>query len=411
LPDGGFAAPANARRTYQGDNMPGLSTLHARLAVAAAGLALAGGIAAALPGTALAYPHGGPPAGHVYVDDNTAGANTVAGFARSANGSLTALPGSPFKIGGTGAGTGIPSQGAVQFAGHGRFLLAVDAGSNQISVLRIARDGSLDPAAGGPVASGGEDPVSIAVHGDLVEVANAGADGTNLAGFRLTRNGTLVPAPSSNATLPAGSQPGDVLFNATGTRLVTTLVASSQIASFSVTWNGRLIAAPGSPYPAQGLGPFGSEFRPTDPDQLFVTNAHNGTGLGTVSAFEDRWDGTLAPIGNSPYADEQTAPCWLTISPDGRYLYAVNTGSGTITSYTIEPNGTLQLDTSTTVASQGGVGAVDAALNPEGTALYVNESRIDAVGEFAVRGARLTELPGSPVALPVGATPAGVAVN
>ncbi len=392
--------------------MPGLTTVHARLAVAAAGLALAGGTAAALPGAALADPHGGPRAGHVYLDDNTAGANTVAGFTRNANGSLTTLPGSSFKVGGAGTGAGIASQGAVQFADHGRFLLAVDAGSNQISVLRIERDGSLDPVAGGPVASGGGDPVSIAVHGDLVEVANAGAVGTDLAGFRLTRDGTLVPAPSSNATLPAGSQPGDVLFNGTGTKLVTTLVASSQIASFSVGWNGRLIAAAGSPYPAQGLGPFGSEFRPTDPNQLFVTNAHNGgTGLGTVSAFEDRWDGALASIGNSPYGDDQTAPCWLTISPNGRYLYAVNTGSGTITSYTIESDGTLVLDTSTTVASQGGVGAVDAALNPEGTALYVNESRIDAVGEFAVKGAQLTELPGSPVALPVGATPAGITVN
>ena len=392
--------------------MPGLSTLHARLAVAAAGLALVGGIAAALPGTALAYPHGGPPAGHVYVDDNTAGANTVAGFARSANGSLTALPGSPFKIGGTGAGTGIPSQGAVQFAGHGRFLLAVDAGSNQISVLRIARDGSLDPAAGGPVASGGEDPVSIAVHGDLVEVANAGADGTNLAGFRLTRNGTLVPAPSSNATLPAGSQPGDVLFNATGTRLVTTLVASSQIASFSVTWYGRLIAAPGSPYPAQGLGPFGSEFRPTDPDQLFVTNAHNGTGLGTVSAFTDSGAGVLTSIGSSPVADQQTAPCWVTISPDGRYLFAVNTGSGAISRYSIAPGGALTLLGSTQVSANGGVGAVDPGVSPDGRFLYVNESKISSVGAFAVSGGgNLTELPGSPTPLPAGATPAGIAVS
>ncbi len=34
--------------------------------------------------------------GHLYVDDNTAGANTVAGFDRHADGSLTPLPGSPF---------------------------------------------------------------------------------------------------------------------------------------------------------------------------------------------------------------------------------------------------------------------------------------------------------------------------
>ena len=52
-------------------------------------------------------------------------------------------------------------------------------------------------------------------------------------------------------------------------------MGTSQIDSFTVGFGGRLTAAPGSPFPAQGLGPFGSEFRPTDPGQLFVSNAHN----------------------------------------------------------------------------------------------------------------------------------------
>ena len=38
----------------------------------------------------------------------------------------------------------------------------------------------------------------------------------------------------------------------------------SLIDSFRVGRDGRLIAAPGSPFAAQGPGPFGSEFRPTD---------------------------------------------------------------------------------------------------------------------------------------------------
>ncbi len=64
--------------------------------------------------------------------------------------------------------------------------------------------------------------------------------------------------------------------------------------------------------------------------QLFVTNAHNGTGLGTVSAFAGSPAGSLTPIGASPYADQQTAPCWMVISPDGQHLFAVNTRSGTM---------------------------------------------------------------------------------
>jgi 6-phosphogluconolactonase len=189
-------------------------------------------------------------------------------------------------------------------------------------------------------------------------------------------------------------------------------VGTSQIDSFTVGLTGRLTAAPGSPFTAQGTGPFGSQFRPTNPGQLFVSNAHNGTGLGTVSAFADSRAGVLSSIGSSPVPDQQTAPCWVTISPDGRYLFAVNTGSGTISRYSIAPGGALTLLGSTTVSATGGVGAVDPGVTPDGRYLYVNESRVDAVGAFAVSGGgNLTELPGSPSPLPAGAAPAGIAVS
>jgi 6-phosphogluconolactonase (cycloisomerase 2 family) len=298
----------------------------------------------------------------------------------------------------------------VQIADGGRLLLAVDAGSNQVSVLRIEPDGSLRLAS--VVSSGGVLPVSIAVHGSLVYVANAGPAGSDYTGFRLAPGGTLTPVPNSTVALPSAAQPGDVLFNSTGTRLIGTRVGTSQIDSFTVGRSGRLTAAPGSPFTAQGTGPFGSQFRPTNPSQLFVSNAHNGTGLGTVSAFSDSRSGALTSIGSSPVADQQTAPCWVTISPDGRYLFAVNTGSGTISRYSIAPGGALTLLGSTTVAVSGGVGAVDSGLSPDGRFLYVNESRIASVGAFAVSSSGdLTELPGSPTALPAGATPAGIAVS
>ena len=79
--------------------------------------------------------------GQVYVNDNTAGVNTVAGFDRHADGSLTPISGSPFAIGGAGTGHGVASQGSLQLSADGRYLLAVDAGSNQISVLRIKPHG------------------------------------------------------------------------------------------------------------------------------------------------------------------------------------------------------------------------------------------------------------------------------
>jgi len=376
-------------------------------------LGLAAAAAVAVPASASASTAPSPVVGHVYVNDNTKGTNTIGAFDRHADGTLTAEAGSPFTAGGAGTGTGLASQGALQFSADGRFVIAVDAGSNQISVLRIRPDGSLKLVSHGVVSSGGLLPDSVAVFGDLVYVANSGV-GSNYAGFRLRPNGRLDPIPGSTVTLASNAAPGDVLFNGTGTKLVGTEVGTSLIDSFTVGSGGRLTAAPGSPFTAQGLGPFGSEFRPTNPDQLFVSNAHNGVGpngvgLGTVSAFTDSTDGVLSPIGTSPFPDDQIAPCWVEITHDGRYLFTVNTGSGTISSYRIATDGALTLLGSTTVGSGHGVGAVDARLSPDGGVLYVDESASGTVGAFTVSGGSLTGLGSFP--LPAGAVPAGIVVN
>ena len=348
--------------------------------------------------------------GEVYVNDNTAGANTVAGYYRHSDGTLTAIPGSPFVAGGAGTGHADASQGSLQLSPDGHYLLAVDAGSNQISVLRINPDGSLRPADGGPVSSNGGNPVSIAISNDLVYVANADPTAPNYTGFRLGFGGHLYPIPGSTVSLPAGSQPGDVLFSGDGRRVVGTRVGTSLIDSFLVGFDGRLHAAQGSPFSAQGLGPFGSEFNPVNPFQLFVSNAHGGAGNGTVSAFIDGFAGDLTSIGSSPFPDLQTAPCWVEISRNGRYLFAVNTAVATISSYSINWNGSLSLLGSTALKAPAG-GPEDARLSPDGTTLWVVDSGTDAISGFSVNGGTLSELPSSPIAGPAGATPSGIVVT
>ena len=86
---------------------------------------------------------GSPTVGHVYVNNNSAGHNSVAGFDRHADGSLTAIPGSPFNAGGAGTGVPFGSAGGLQESSDGRYILATDPGSNDISVLRIMPNGSL----------------------------------------------------------------------------------------------------------------------------------------------------------------------------------------------------------------------------------------------------------------------------
>jgi 6-phosphogluconolactonase len=347
-----------------------------------------------------------PVVGYTYVNDNTATANTIAGFDRHADGSLTPIPGSPFAAGGAGLGAGLASQGAIQVTNNGRYLLAVDAGSSQISVLRISANG-VPVLVGQPISSGGIQPVSVAVsRTGLVYVANSGTGGSNYSGFRLNPAGKLIPVPHSTVTVPDGSGLGDVFFNSIGDRVVGTRTGTSEIDSFVVRPNGRLSAAPGSPFTGQGLGQLGSEFSPANPSRLFVSNAHNGTGLGTVSAYRDGFRGQLTSIGSSPYADGQTAPCWVEISHDGRYLFTVNTGSGNISSYSVNPDGSLALIGSFTI--NGGGADIDARLSPDGNYLLVDGAGHNFVSVFAVSGGNLTELPSSPTPLPAGASSSGI---
>jgi 6-phosphogluconolactonase len=374
-------------------------------------LGLAAAAALAVPASASAAASNGPSpvVGHVYVNDNTKPVNSIGAFDRHADGTLTPEAGSPFAAGGAGTGSGLASQGALQFSADGRFLIAVDAGSNEISVLQVHSDGSLSLVPGGVVSSGGVLPDSIAVHGGLVYVANSGAGHSNYTGFGFL-HGHLFHIPGSTVTLASDAAPGDVLFNGTGTKLVGTEVGPSVIDSFTVGFGGRLRAAPGSPFKAQGLGPFGSEFSPADPDQLFVSNAHNtAPDSGTVSAFTDLPDGTLSSVNGSPFADDQMAPCWVEISHDGHFLFTVNTASGTISAYRIAASGALTLLPGSTSAGGSAVGAVDARLSPDGGFLYVDQSKTGAVAAFLVSGGRLTGLGTFP--LPAGATPAGIVVS
>lgn len=379
-----------------------------------------GGLVAMAAGLTLTASAAPDVAGHVYVNDNTAGTNTIAAFDRHSDGSLTALAGSPFSAGGQGTGTIVGSQGALQLSGDGRYLLAVDAGSNQISVLRILPGGALLAVGGGPVSSGGIEPVSIAVQGRLVYVANegdkAGGTGSNYTGFTLNPGGHLAPISGSTFALPNTANPGDILFNSTGTSLIgvetgTTDAGTFLIDSFVVGSDGRITPAAGSPFPAQSAGPFGSEFSPVDPAHLYVSNAHAGAGNGTVSAFNVTAGGTLTSIGSSPFPDGQTAPCLVEISHDGLYLWTVNTASTTISSYRILADGSLSLVTSTAFKSGAGIRPFDARLSADGSTLYVVDSAIAKVSAFAVSGGLLTELTQSPFALPGGATPFGIVAN
>jgi len=234
-------------------------------------------------------------------------------------------------------------------------------------------------------------------------------------GFRLNPIGKLIPIPGSTYALPDNALPGTVLISPDGRRLVGTRVGPSAgpsfLDAFRIGADGRLTAAPGSPFAAQRIGPFGSAFSPTNGNQLFVSNAHDGANAGSVSVYDVAANGSLTAITGSPFADNQTAPCWVAISPDGTALFAINTAVPSISRYAVAGDGTLGLAGSTPFASPTGLRPFDAAVSPDGDFLYVVDAGAAKVSAFAVNGTSLTELAGSPVAIDGGGAPFGMVVD
>src|SRR5438093_4765190 len=131
-------------------------------------------LVALLLGPASVAAAGEGAAGAVYSLTNTA-TNAVIAYDRSASGELTWS--GTFPTGGSGGSLG--SQGAVVTSDDGRWLYAVDAGSNDIAVFRVTKVGLVWSDR---IASGGTQPVSVTTSHDLVYVVNAAS--SNIAGFR-----------------------------------------------------------------------------------------------------------------------------------------------------------------------------------------------------------------------------------
>ena len=150
--------------------------------------AIAGLVASLTVGTVAAA--GSPSVGHVYVNNNTTGRNTIAGFDRHADGSLTPSAGSPFDAGGAGPGAPFGSAGGLQRTPDCGYLLATEA-----NVFRTAGAGGLtlrfERTNAGAQASGAviRFPRFRAIRADLEF-----APGPGRPGSASTRPGDLAPA-------------------------------------------------------------------------------------------------------------------------------------------------------------------------------------------------------------------------
>lgn len=311
-------------------------------------------------------------AGHVYVLDNTIATNSISVFNRAADGTLTFVD--TTTVGGQGSGSGLGSQGSLIFSPDRNWLFAVDAGSNQISVVRIDRHGTL--TATSVSSSGGVDPVSLTATDHFLYVVNAGdsSHAANVTGFRISENGALHPINQSTQPLSTTNPaPAQIQADPEGHTVIVTEKSTNMIDSYQVGPDGRLSQP--TFIPSTGTEPFGFAFASTSPTQFVVSDAS----AGAVTSY--RLHNGQVTLENGPVTDNQAAPCWVAITNNGHFAYTANAGSSSISGYSLSSTGSLTLLTTTST----GAGPNEIVLTRDSRFLYTLDRRGATLSGFQVQ--------------------------
>jgi 6-phosphogluconolactonase (cycloisomerase 2 family) len=314
----------------------------------------------------------------LFVQTNNPAGNQILVYERAEDGALTlAETVDTGGVGGRNGGAGsdpLTSQGSLVYDAHHGVLIAVNAGSDTVSVLGLD-DYHLSPRQ--VLASGGTFPVSVTVHGDLLYVVNAHEAGA-ITGYRIT-DGQFQPIEDSTRSLQLTpvtgpeqflNTPGQIGFTPDGQQLIiTTKSNGSLIDVFTMHTDGR----PSDTFVANPAGvpvPFGFTF--DDYDHLVVTDAATST----LSTYTVHSDGHVKSIASQP--DGGSAMCWVAHTAGN--FYVADNGSRTVTGYHIDQAGTPTVFTQVKTRN----GPIDLVGTQDGF-LYVEVGTDGGVDGFRVK--------------------------
>jgi DNA-binding beta-propeller fold protein YncE len=253
-----------------------------------------------------------------------------------------------------------------------------------VAAFHIQPDRSLVPVAGSPFASGGAAPAALALSGNRLLVVNKAQDGIrdlslvtpNVTTFLVGSDGSLRPTGSVVA-LRAGASPTEALISPDGT-VVVVPEEHGPFVSLTLSGDGRLSPAPGSPFPlpdgifpgtvarsqrwALGLGalPAGGVFygQVADTAQLVVYR-YSPTG-------QLHFERAVADPGAS-------LPCWSLLNGTGTRLYTDNAGNNTMSVFDLADPLNPRLLQVVTLKNAGN--PWDLRMDPTGRFIFVLDAR------------------------------------
>jgi 6-phosphogluconolactonase (cycloisomerase 2 family) len=315
----------------------------------------------------------------LFVQTNNPAGNQILVYERAEDGTLTLIETvDTGGVGGRNGGAGsdpLSSQGSLVYDAYRGALIAVNAGSDTVSVLGVDDDHLCLRQV---LASGGTFPVSATVYGDLLYVVNAHEAGA-ITGYRIT-DGQFYPIEDSTRSLgltpttgptQTANTPGQIGFTPDGQQLIiTTKGNGSLIDVFTMETDGR----PSDTFVANPAGiqlPFGFTF--DDYDHLVVTDAATST----LATYTVHCDGTVTPIASQP--DGGSMMCWIAHTAGN--FYVADNGSRTVSGYHIDQAGTPTVFTQIQTRD----GPIDLVGTQDGNFLYVEVGTAGGVDGFRVK--------------------------
>jgi 6-phosphogluconolactonase len=280
----------------------------------------------------------------VYTDDNVNtgegnSVNTVSGFLVSANGSLSAISGSPFVTGGSGGGNNIdPNEIAVASLRGTSYLYAANDGSGTLAGFHInATTVALTAVPGSPFladgAPGGDYSLAVSPDGKLLFATEENVTVIHVYAIDAT-TGALNQLPGSPYNVGANSQGLKVTAN--GKFLLAGEASPNAVAVYAISYSGRLTPVSGSPFAASG-GAYAVDSDCAS-SLAFVVNA----GSPLIDVYSIASNGNLTPVAGEPFSNGTTSTSGgVVFSPANRLLFVSDTFSNDVSSYAVGTDGTL----------------------------------------------------------------------
>jgi hypothetical protein len=358
----------------------------------------------------------------IWLESNSTAGNSILAFQNNGTATPTFLSSTP--AGGIGVYDGTFALGPFDSDQNlitnpeGTLLFAVNSGSNSIAVFNITSTG-LTPVAGSPFASGGSDPVSLGLNGDVLVVVNkdlnpaqnASLVQPNYATFRVSRSGALAPISGSTVSVAYGSSPSQALVGAQGPFVFGADFLGGLLQSFYLDSQGRLHqnlpqALPTSLFAGQTAAhqPLGMRTNPNAP-VLYV----DIPGLSELTVYS--YFGFGIPSFVTAVSDSGIAPCWATVNHSGTRLYLTNTGDNSIEVYDVT-NPYNPVDIQHFVMDSTTGAAFSSVVDASDQWLYVSGEQSSATATPAANAFHSLEIdsngmlsePFPPAVLPIGGT-------